>query len=92
MMDKILKVIDEKVRPFLAEHNGDIEVLRFQNGILEIKLLGACSGCMSSKFTVEELVEAPLMAEIPEIKEVVLVHYINEETMQFARKILHKNN
>jgi len=91
MIDKILKVIDEKVRPYLAQHNGDIEVLSFENGILEVKLLGSCSSCMSSKFTIEEIVEAPLMKEIPQIKEVVLAQYISEETMQLARKILHKN-
>jgi len=91
MMDKILKAIDENVRPYLAQHSGDIEVLSFEDGILEVKLLGACSSCMSSKFTIEEIVEAPLMKEIPQIKKVVLAQYISEETMQLARKILHIN-
>lgn len=90
MMNKILKIIDEEVRPYLADHNGDIEVLEFKNGILTVKLLGVCSGCMSSQFTVEEIVEAPLMAQIPEIKKVILAEYISEETMQFARNILNK--
>lgn len=91
MMEKILKVIDEEVRPYLAEHNGDIEVLEFKDGILEVKLLGVCSGCMSSQYTVEEIVEAPLMGQIPEIKSVVLAEYISDETMQLARRILNKN-
>ncbi|AYD41107.1 NifU family protein [Clostridium fermenticellae] len=91
MYEKISKVIDEKVRPYLSGHNGDIEVLDFENGILKIKLLGKCSGCLSAKYTVEEIVETSLKAEIPEIKKVELVDYLSDETLDMARKILSKN-
>lgn len=89
--NRIKQVIDEKVKPYLTEHNGNIEFLGIENGVVKIKLLGQCSGCISAKYTVENIVEAPLKEEIPEIKQVELVSYISEETLDMAKKILNKS-
>lgn len=89
--EKIQQVIDEKVKPYLGEHNGDIKLLGIKDGVVQIKLLGQCSGCVSAKYTVENVVETALMTEIPEIKEVQLINYVNEETLNMARKILSKS-
>lgn len=92
MIEKeIQRVIDEKVKPYLGEHNGDIEFLGIEDGIVKIKLLGQCSGCISAKYTVENIVEAPLKAQILEVKKVELISFISEETLDMARKILNKN-
>ena len=69
MLDEINNVINIKIRPLLAEHNGDIEIVKIENGIVEVKLLGSCSGCPSARYTMEELV-ASALKEIPEVKEI----------------------
>jgi len=89
MIDEINNVINTKIRPLLAEHNGDIEFVKVNNGVAYVKLLGACSGCPSAKFTMEELVSS-VLKEIPEVKEVQLVNPISNEMMDFARQLLSK--
>ncbi|AWI03240.1 NifU family protein [Clostridium drakei] len=88
MNENILKVIDKKVRPYLNGHNGDIQVLEVKDGIVKIRLLGQCSGCISAKYTVQDIVESSLREEIPEINKVELVDSLSEETLDMARKIL----
>ena len=92
MKEKILKIIDEKVRPYLNGHNGDIEVVEVKDGIVKVKLLGQCSGCISAKYTVQDIVEASIKDEVPEIKSVEVIDYINEDTLNMARKILSKHH
>lgn len=92
MKEKILKIIEEKVRPYLNSHNGDIEVIEVKEGIVKIKLLGQCSNCISAKYTVQDLVEGSIKDEIPEIKSVEVIDYIDEDTLNLARKILSKHH
>ncbi|BAH07718.1 hypothetical protein CKR_2667 [Clostridium kluyveri NBRC 12016] len=92
MKEKILKVIDEKVRPYLNSHNGDIEVVGVKDGVVKVKLLGQCSGCISAKYTVQDIVEGSIKNEIPEIKSVEVIDYIDEDTLNMARKILSKHH
>lgn len=89
--EKIQKVINEKVKPYLGEHNGDIEFLGIEDGIVKVKLLGQCSGCVSAKYTVENIVEASMKEEIPEVERVELISCISEETLDVARRILNKS-
>lgn len=89
--EKIQKVIDEKVKPYLGEHNGDIQFIEIENGIVKVKLLGQCSGCVSAKYTVENIVEASMKAEISEVEKVELISCISEETLDMARRILNKS-
>ncbi|MFV0363335.1 MAG: NifU family protein [Suipraeoptans sp.] len=88
IMMTIEDVLNKKVRPNLHMHRGDVEVLRLEDGVLYIKLLGHCSSCPSSKYTVEELIQEELISTIPEIKEVRLHEEISEEMLSFAKKIL----
>ena len=89
--EKIQKVINEKVRPYLEGHNGDIKFLGIEEGIVKIRLLGQCSSCASAKYTVEDVVETSLISEIPEVKKVELVNDVSEEILDMARRILNKN-
>jgi Fe-S cluster biogenesis protein NfuA len=89
MVEKIQKAIDSKIRPLLAEHNGDIELIKVKDGIVEVKLLGACSGCPSARFTMEELVESVIL-KIPEVKQVKMVDPISSEMLDLARQLLKK--
>ena len=88
MLSKVEKVLEVNVRPKLAEHYGNIELVSIKDGIVEVKLLGECKGCLSAKFTVEDLVETALKESIPSIKKVVLINQVSEDLLEQARKIL----
>ena len=88
MFDQVNQVIKEKVRPKLLNHYGDIELIKIENGVVDVKLLGACSGCPSAKFTIEEIVQAEIQKEIPEIKKVELVHEVSKDLLDMAKKML----
>lgn len=87
---KVEEIMKTKVRPKLAEHLGDIEVLKVENGIVEVRLLGACSKCPSGKITMEEIVESALKAELPEVERVILVNDVSDELWQVAKSFLKK--
>lgn len=87
MVDKINNAINTKIKPLLAEHNGDIELVKVTDGVVHVKLLGACSGCPSARFTMEDLVST-VLKEIPEVKEVKMVNPISNEILDFARQLL----
>jgi Fe-S cluster biogenesis protein NfuA len=70
--EKVEKAIEE-IRPFLQADGGNIELIDVQEGIVKVKLVGACGSCPMSQMTLKRGVEARLKAQIPEIKEVVAV-------------------
>ncbi|MBF8984193.1 NifU family protein [Lutibacter sp. B2] len=88
MFDQVNQVIKEKVRPKLLNHYGDIELIKIENDVVDVKLLGACSGCPSAKFTIEEIVQAEIQKEIPQIKKVELVHEVSKDLLDMAKKML----
>ena len=63
----------EQVRPQLQVDGGDIEYVGFDNGIVKVKLKGACSGCPMSTMTLQWGVENFLKKQIPEVKKVEAV-------------------
>mgnify|MGYP001483120177 CR=1 FL=1 len=67
---KIIKLLDEKIRPAVAKDGGDIKFKEFKNGIVKVQLQGSCSGCPSSTMTLKRGVQNLLCHYIPEIKEV----------------------
>lgn len=89
MVDKINDAINTKIKPLLAEHNGDIELVEVKDGVAYVKLLGACSGCPSARFTMEELVTG-VLKEIPGVKAVQMADPISREMFDFARQLLRK--
>ena len=72
MLERIEQVLDEKVRPALRTHDGDIKVVRVEDGVLYFRMLGQCSNCPSAVVTAEELVAPPILEAIPELRQVVL--------------------
>ena len=64
--EKINEVID-KLRPFLMNDGGNIEFVKFEDGIVYIKMMGACSDCSLLDITLKEGIEAALVNEIPEV-------------------------
>ncbi len=68
--EKVQQVID-KIRPGLQADGGDVELVKItDDGIVEVKLQGACAGCPMSTLTVKNGIERTLKQEIPEVKEV----------------------
>ncbi|MBM4175801.1 MAG: NifU family protein [Ignavibacteria bacterium] len=67
---RIEKAIDS-VRPYLHADGGDVEVVNVtEDGIVEVKLVGACGTCPMSQMTLRAGVERALMREVPEVKRV----------------------
>lgn len=68
--EKVKEVID-KIRPGLQADGGDLELIEVtDDGIVKVKLLGACHGCPMSTLTIKNGVEKTLKKHIPEVKEV----------------------
>ncbi len=67
---KIVKILDEKIRPAVAKDGGDIKFKEFKNGIVKVQLQGSCSGCPSSTMTLKQGVQNLLCHYLPEVKEV----------------------
>ena len=78
MLHKIEHLFDEQVRPALAAHGGNIEIIDYDNEILFVKLLGGCQGCSSSTATLKDGIERLVKQKFPEIVEVRDVTNHNE--------------
>jgi len=70
---KIVKILDEKIRPAVAKDGGDIKFKEFKDGIVKVQLQGSCSGCPSSTMTLKQGVQNLLCHYLPEVKEVVAI-------------------
>ena len=66
-ISKIEEVLDERVRPNLAQHGGDIEIEKLEDGVLHVRMHGQCSGCPSAELTLENLVNTELKEAIDSV-------------------------
>ena len=87
-LEEIEKVLDEKVRPALHAHGGDVVVKSYEDNILKVKMVGKCSGCPSAHDTNEEIIAAEVKEVFPEVKDVILVEEVSQELIDMAYKIL----
>lgn len=62
-----------KIRPFLQRDGGDIELVDVSDGIVKVRLTGACKGCPMSQMTLKQGVEKAIMREVPGVTEVQAV-------------------
>ena len=94
MAKKSLKIetiddfLDKNVRPYLASHNGDVKIVNFKKGVLEIKLLGSCANCPASQETLDNKVIKLLEEEFSEIKEVKSIKGVSNDLIAQARELL----
>jgi Fe-S cluster biogenesis protein NfuA len=70
MRERVEQVIG-KIRPMLQRDGGDIELVDVTDGVVKVKLTGACGSCPMSTMTLKMGVESTLKKEIPEVKEVI---------------------
>ena len=73
LVQRICRLLDEEIRPVVARDGGEIVFVGFREGVVELQMRGACSGCPSATATLKLAVESRLCEEIPEVREVVAV-------------------
>lgn len=84
-------VLDEYVRPLLATHNGDMEVLRIEDGVVYFRMKGACAGCAAADLTSEDLINKELVEHVPGVKKAVLENSVSQDLIDQAMNILKKS-
>lgn len=89
-LKKIEEILEEKVRPILNEHRGNIQIVSFKSKILTIKLIGSCSGCSEATATTEHIVKKIILSEDLGVEDVILDTGVSENLMDMARKLLSK--
>lgn len=75
-MDETTKQVYElidKVRPYLQRDGGDIEIINVEDGIVYVKMMGACDGCVAIDVTLKQGIETMLLENVPGIIAVVAV-------------------
>lgn len=68
--EKIMEVI-EYLRPYLINDGGNIEFVKYEDNIVYIKMMGACSNCAMLDYTLKDSIEMAIKEEVPEVKEVI---------------------
>ena len=69
-VNKIIEVLDSKIRPAVARDGGDIKFRSFENGVVKVELQGSCSGCPSSLMTLKQGVQNLLKHYVKEVNSV----------------------
>ena len=70
MWEKVEEVLDE-IRPNLMADGGDVQLVDVKEGVVTVRLLGACGGCPMATMTLRQGIERKLKEEVPEVKKVV---------------------
>lgn len=71
-INEIKKVLD-KIRPYIQRDGGDVEFVSYDNGCVNVRMLGACSDCLMQDDTIKEGVEMILCEEVEGVKEVKVI-------------------
>jgi Fe-S cluster biogenesis protein NfuA len=69
-MNEKVKEILEEIRPALQADGGDVEFVSVENGVVKVKLVGACGGCPMAQMTLKNGIERLLKSKLPEVKTV----------------------
>ncbi len=72
MKEEVEKVL-ERIRPFIRADGGDVELVEVKEGVVKVRLQGACHSCQMSLITLKDGIERILKREVPEVKEVLAV-------------------
>lgn len=81
-------VVENKIRPYLQKHEGDIIIRSYDNNCLTIGLTGACKNCPSAQITMEEIVKSALKDLVEEVR---VVNTVDEDLLNLAKSILNKS-
>ena len=72
MEEQVIAIIN-KIRPYLNNDGGDVEFIKLENGIVYVRMIGACAGCAMQDETLKDGLEALLLEEVPGVVEVINV-------------------
>lgn len=72
MIEKIQKIIEDDINPYLAMHAGGCELLDIEDGVVTLRMYGGCSGCPSSQITLFNGIIPILKEKAPEVVDVIL--------------------
>lgn len=70
-IEEKIKDMIEQIRPYLNMDGGDIEYLKYEDNIVYVKLLGACTDCLMQDNTINEGLLSMFQEEVPEIKGII---------------------
>ncbi len=89
---EIQAVLDERVRPLLRAHNGDVEIAAIEEGpIVRLRLLGACASCMGAEQTVNDVIVASIRASCPSVGDVLVETGVSRELIDEALRFLKRD-
>jgi len=72
-MQEAIQVVIDKIRPMLQADGGDVELVSVDNGVVKVRLQGACKGCPMSQMTLKNGIEKFIKKEVPEVERVEAV-------------------
>ncbi|KXB92338.1 NifU family protein [Megasphaera hutchinsoni] len=90
-LTQLESLFNEKIRPSLQSHGGNVEIISYENNHLHIRLTGQCSGCPSALITTEELITQTVQEHFPEIKRVQLAFGVSASLIETAKQMLQKS-
>ncbi len=71
LLERIEATIN-RIRPYIRQDGGDIQLVDFQDGVVTVRMIGACAGCFMASTDISEGVQTILMEEVPEVTKVVM--------------------
>jgi Fe-S cluster biogenesis protein NfuA len=88
MVEQVTAILDGKINPLLGEHDGGAVVTKVEDGVVTIRMTGACSGCPSAQMDTEEIVKDTLMEELDWVKDVKLDTSVSDDLIEMAKKLM----
>lgn len=87
-IEEIEFALEQKIRPELSLHGGNIRIEKLENNILYVRLTGQCCGCPLAGLTLEQLVHEQLTKQFVQLEKVVLAEGVSDGLLEQARELL----
>lgn len=89
-LKKIEQIIESRVRPVLRTDHGDVEIVKLDQNVLIVRVLGKCASCPNAQTEIQKLIECALQVEQADEIRVEIEITVNSELVEIAKKILRK--
>ena len=90
MEQQVQKILEEKVNPILEAHLGGAALVRLDDNVAVVRMMGTCATCPSAIHTVEEIVKGIICEHCEGIEDVMLDTSVSDDLLDMAKKILNK--
>ena len=91
LINEIEQVLDEKVRPKLALHGGNVTIEEQVGTVLKVRMTGTCGNCPAAQLTVQTLIAEEVVAACSQIQDVVLITGVSDSLLNEAKQMLSHN-